>query len=122
MARDSYTLTRPDVYNSIMMIPFYAPELEDELGVVRDDGADSYDYSLTYQAITIDSRLTWRARRRGGGFYWKTWDVFTGQVEQSRTIEQAYQSGEIRFPSVQARLFRVDPRLPARPGLLEVGE
>ena len=94
----AYTLTRPDVYNSIMMIPFYAPELEDELGVIRDQGSDSYDYFLTYQAITIDSRLTWRARRRDGGFYWKTWDVFTGQVEQSRTIEEAYDNGEIRFP------------------------
>jgi hypothetical protein len=33
----------------------------------------SYDYFVTYQAITIDSRLTWRARRKDGGFYWKTW-------------------------------------------------
>lgn len=94
----AYTLTRPDVYNAIMMIPFFATELEDELGVIRDDGMQSYDYFLTYQAITIDSRLTWRARRRDGGFYWKTWDVFTGQVEQSQTIEEAYRNGEIRFP------------------------
>lgn len=94
----AYTLTRPDVYNAIMMIPFYAPELEDELGVIRDDGMDSYEYFVTYQAITIDSRLTWRARRRDGGFYYKTWDVFTGQVEQSQTIEEAYRNGEIRFP------------------------
>jgi hypothetical protein len=94
----AYTLTRPDVYNAIMMIPFYAPELEDELGVIRDDGMQSYDYFVTYQAITIDSRLTWRARRKDGGFYWKTWDVFTGQLAQSQTIEDAYRNGEIRFP------------------------
>jgi hypothetical protein len=94
----AYTLTRPDVYNAIMMIPFFATELEDELGVIRDDGVSSYDYFLTYQAITIDSRLTWRARRSDGGFYWKTWDVFTGQLEQSQTIEDAYRNGEIRFP------------------------
>lgn len=94
----AYTLTRPDVYNAIMMIPFFAPELEDELGVVRDAGIESYDYFVTYQAITIDSRLTWRARREDGGFLWKTWDVFTGQLEQSQTIEDAYDNGEIRFP------------------------
>jgi hypothetical protein len=74
-----YTLTRPDVYNAIMAIPWYANELEDELGVVRDKGMDSYEYMVTQQAITVDSRLYYRARTKAGGFYWKTFDVFTGQ-------------------------------------------
>lgn len=77
-----YTLTRPDVYNAIMAIPWYATELEDELGVVRDEGMDSYMYMVTQQAITVDSRLYYRARTEAGGFYWKTFDIFTGQEDE----------------------------------------
>jgi hypothetical protein len=76
-----YTLTRPDVYNAIMAIPWYANELEDELGVVRDKGLESYQYLVTQQAITVDSRLYYRARTQSGGFYWKTFDIFTGQAD-----------------------------------------
>lgn len=94
-----FTLTRPDVYNAIMAIPWYADALEDELGVIRDRGMDSYEYMLTFQAITVDSRMYWRARTSSGGFYWKTWDVFSGQLPAGvQTIEQAYDQGQIRFP------------------------
>ncbi|WP_437573424.1 hypothetical protein [Sorangium sp. So ce887] len=94
-----YTLTRPDVYNAIMAIPWYAQDLETELGVIKDDGMKSYEYMVTKQAITIDSRMYWRARTKSGGYYWKTWDIFTGQLEGGvQTIEQAYEQGQIRFP------------------------
>jgi hypothetical protein len=85
-----YTLTRPDVYNAIMAIPWYANELEDELGVVRDKGMDSYQYVVTQQAITVDSRLYYRARTTSG-FYWKTFDIFTGQ-------EDTAHPEKMRFP------------------------
>jgi hypothetical protein len=84
-----YTLTRPDVYNAIMVIPFYATELEDELGVVRDNGMDSYQYVVTQQAITVDSRLYYRART-AGGFYWKTFDVFTGQEDEAQPDKKRF--------------------------------
>lgn len=94
-----YTLTRPDVYNAIMAIPWYADQLEEELGVVIDQGMKSYEYMLTKQAITVDSRMYWRARLASGGYYWKTWDVFTGQLPSGvNTIEAAYEQGHIRFP------------------------
>lgn len=96
-----YTLTRPDVYNAIMMIPMTADQLEDELGVDKRDGMDSYDYVVSYDAITIDSRLLWRAKTKSGGWYWKTWDVFTGQLEGGdRNIFDVYREGggDIRFP------------------------
>ncbi|WP_165373350.1 hypothetical protein [Sorangium cellulosum] len=94
-----YTLTRPDVYNAIMAIPWYAQMLEDELGVIKDQGMKSYEYMVTYQAITVDSRMYWRARTKSGGYYWKTWDIFSGQLANGvRTIEQAYETGQIRFP------------------------
>ncbi|AUX34142.1 uncharacterized protein SOCE836_063100 [Sorangium cellulosum] len=94
-----YTLTRPDVYNAIMAIPWYAQDLEGELGVIKDQGMKSYEYMVTKQAITIDSRMYWRARTTKGGYYWKTWDIFTGQLEGNvQTIEQAYDQGQIRFP------------------------
>jgi hypothetical protein len=96
-----YTLTRPDVYNAIMMIPMTAPELEDELGVDKSHGMDSYDYMISFDAITVDSRLVWRAGTRDGGSYWKTWDVFTGQLSTGdRNIFDVYREGgdDIRFP------------------------
>lgn len=96
-----YTLTRPDVYNAIMMIPMTATEIEDELGVDRSRGMDSYDYMVTFDAITIDSRFLWRAETTNGGWYWKTWDVFTGQLAGGdRSIFDVYREGgeDIRFP------------------------
>jgi hypothetical protein len=97
-----YTLTRPDVYNAIMLLPMYADQLEDELGVDRSLGMDSYDYVVSYDAITIDSRLLWRAKRKDGGWYWKTWDIFTGQLagNRDRNIFDVYKDGgaDIRFP------------------------
>jgi len=93
-----YTLTRPDVYNAIMVMPWMATELEDELGVFKGDGMDSYDYMITYQAITVDSRMYWRAHTEDGRYYWKTWDVFSGQLEGVNDIVEAYDQGQIRFP------------------------
>lgn len=96
-----YTLTRPDVYNSIMMNPMEAVEMEDHLGVDRSRGMDSYDYMITYDAITIDSRMMWRAKRSDGGWYYKTWDIFTGQLSGGdRNIWDVYAEGgsDIRFP------------------------
>jgi hypothetical protein len=96
-----YTLSRPDVYNSIMALPWWANQLEDELGVVKDPakGAENYMWVLTRQAITVDSRLYFRAKLANGGFYWKTWDVFSGQLPSNlKTIDDAYTAGTIRFP------------------------
>jgi cytochrome c553 len=91
-----YTLARPDVYNSIMMNPMYATELEDELGVVKDQGLKSYKWVVTKQAITVDSRIYFRAKTPHG-FYWKTFDIFTGQLPQ-KTIQEAEAAGNYRFP------------------------
>jgi len=98
-AQLTYTLTRPDVYNAIMAIPGYSHELERELGVDKSKGMNSYDYVLTYEAITIDSRLLWRARTPHG-YYWKTFDVFTqGEGDYQRWhIDQAYRSGDVTYP------------------------
>lgn len=95
-----YTLTRPDVYNSIMALPWYVNQLEDELGVDKSNGALSYQYMVVYQAITVDSRMMYRAKTKSGGYYWKTYDVFTGQLprDAGTTIMTAYQKGYIRFP------------------------
>jgi hypothetical protein len=96
-----YTLSRPDVYNSIMALPWWANELEDELGVVKEasKGAENYMWVLTKQAITVDSRLYFRAVTKSGGYYWKTFDVFTGQLPaEIKTIDDAYAKGMIRFP------------------------
>ncbi|HVZ85886.1 MAG TPA: hypothetical protein VHG72_02900 [Polyangia bacterium] len=91
-----YTLTRPDVYNAIMMMPFYEPELMQELGVDISQGMNSYQYVVSHEAVTIDSRMAVRANGTNG-FYWKTFDVFTGQLPQS-TIETAEAAGNYRFP------------------------
>ncbi len=99
-AQLTYTLTRPDVYNAIMAIPGYSQELERELGVDKSKGMRSYDYMLTYEAITVDSRMMWRARTRDGGFYWKTFDIFTqGESDYQRWhIDQAYRTGDVTYP------------------------
>jgi hypothetical protein len=89
-----YTLTRPDVYNAIMAIPGYAQYLEDELKVDRSSGMDSYDYVLTYEAITIDSRLLFRGKTPTG-YYWKTFDIFT---DGNGDVDEMYQSGRAYFP------------------------
>ena len=98
-----YTITRPDVYNAIMMNPFYADEMERNLQVDISKGVDSYDYMVTFDAITVDSRLMWRAKRPNGGWYWKTWDIFTGQLASGRdkSIFDVYMDPtgrDIRFP------------------------
>lgn len=98
-----YTITRPDVYNAIMMNPFYADEMERNLGVDISEGMDSYDYMVTFDAITVDSRLMWRAKRPDGHWYWKSWDVFSGQLASGRdkSIFEVYQDEtgrDIRFP------------------------
>src|SRR5262245_18125154 len=61
-----------------MSIPVYAPELETELGVMKDADIQSYKYVIVQEAITIDSRLLFRARTTGGGFLYKTFDIFAG--------------------------------------------
>jgi hypothetical protein len=91
-----YTLTRPDVYNAIMMMPWYEPELVKELGVDLSKGENSYQYVVSHEAVTIDSRMAVRATGTNG-FYWKTFDVFTGQLPQN-TIETAEAAGNFRFP------------------------
>lgn len=98
-----YTITRPDVYNAIMMNPFYADEMERNLEVDISKGMDSYDYLITFDAITVDSRLSWRAKRPNGNWYWKTWDIFTGQLASGRdkSIFDVYNDPtgrDIRFP------------------------
>lgn len=99
----TYTLTRPDVYNAIMAIPYDISEFETELGLKLDQGPLSYEYMLTKQAITVDSRMYYRGRisdgKGGETYYWKTWDVFTGQLPNGLSdIDQAYAQGYIRFP------------------------
>lgn len=98
-----YTLTRPDVYNSIMHIPWGGPDLERELGLDISQGPKSFDFVIVKQAITIDARLLWRGEiddgHGGKTYYWKTADVFTGQLPNGiRDIDEAYKAGIIRFP------------------------
>jgi hypothetical protein len=73
-----YTLSRADVYNAIMALPVYGTELETELGVIKGDAQQPYQFMAVAQAITIDARLAFRAKTTTGGFYWKTFDIFTG--------------------------------------------
>jgi mono/diheme cytochrome c family protein len=94
-AQLTYTLTRPDVYNAIMAIPGYMYKFEEELGVDKSRGMDSFDYMVTRRAITIDSRFMLRAQTKNGGFYWKTFDIFT---QGSGDIDQAYQKGDVTNP------------------------
>jgi hypothetical protein len=98
-AQLTYTLTRPDVYNAIMAIPGYSHNLEKELGVDKSKGMDSYDYVVTYEAITVDSRFMWRAKTKSG-YYWKTFDIFTqGEGDPKRWhIDQAYRKGDVTYP------------------------
>lgn len=96
-----YTITRPDVYNGIMTLPFFNDELERNLEIDNSQGVDSYDYVITYDAITVDSRLLFRAKRPDNHWYWKTFDIFSGQLAGGdRSIFDVYDEGgtDIRFP------------------------
>jgi hypothetical protein len=62
-AQLTYTLTRPDVYDAIMAIPGYSWKFEEELGVDKSKGMDSYDYMVTYEAITAAPKLCGALRR-----------------------------------------------------------
>jgi len=93
-AQLTYTLTRPDVYNAIMAIPGYMWAFENELGVDKSKGMDSYDYMVTDRAITIDSRFYYRAQTPTG-YYWKTYDIFTeGNYDRTK----AYREGKVTYP------------------------
>lgn len=98
-----YTLTRPDVYNAINLHPFYADEFERNIGVDNSQGMDSYDYIIVKDAITVDSRLLWRAKTERGGWYYKSYDVFSGQLASGgdKSIFDVYADAsgqDIRFP------------------------
>jgi cytochrome c553 len=80
-----YTLSRPDVYNAIMAIPCYAEEFEDELGLERTQGIDSYQYVTVETGITFTAtpgpgggRQMFRGKIGSNGYYWKSFDMFTG--------------------------------------------
>ena len=93
-AQLTYTLTRPDVYNTILAIPGYMWAFEQELGVDKSKGMDSYDYMVTQKAITIDSRFYYRTQTPTG-YYWKTFDIFTsGDYD----IDQTYREGKVSYP------------------------
>lgn len=94
----TFTVTRPDVYNAIMALPGYSHRLEDdELGVDKSQGTDSFDWVLTQEAITIDSRLYYRseAQEGRGKFYWKTYDIFT---TGGSDVEEDFANDDVRFP------------------------
>jgi len=96
-AQLTYTLTRPDVYNAIMALPGYSHYLEEELGVDKSKGVDSFDLVLTQEAITIESRMYWRAKQKTGrgNYYWKTWDIFAaGNIN----VDDQVAKGDVRFP------------------------
>ena len=96
-AQLTYTLTRPDVYNAILAVPGYFWMFEQELGVDKSKGMDSYDYMVVKDAITIDSRFMYRASTPNG-YYWKTFDVFTSG---DGDIDQQYASGKVSMPMWQ---------------------
>jgi len=50
---------------------------------------------VTYEAITIDSRFFWRAQLKGGGYYWKTFDIFT---QGTSDIDKDYRAGNVTYP------------------------
>jgi mono/diheme cytochrome c family protein len=96
-AQLTYTVTRPDVYNAIMAVPGYFWMFEEELGVDKSKGVDSYDYMVTHEAITIDGRFYYRARTPDG-FYWKTFDIFTAG---DGDIDKQYADGKVSMPMWQ---------------------
>jgi hypothetical protein len=88
----AYTLSRPDVYNSIMVLPPSSIELENELGVDRGTGITAYQWVGIEQAITKDSRLLFRAKTKSGGMYYKTFDIFSGQEDAAKQIVNGHVS------------------------------
>jgi len=58
------------------------------------------------------------------GERWETLDAAASLADATLSLyrDPRRARGEIRFPPVRVRLFRVEARLPARAGLLEVGE
>ena len=97
-AQLTYTLTRPDVYNAILAVPGYFWMFEQELGVDKSKGMDSYDYMVTKKAITIDSRFYYRASTPNG-YYWKTFDIFT--AVEGGDIDKQYAAGKVTMPMWQ---------------------
>jgi hypothetical protein len=96
-AQLTYTVTRPDVYNAILAVPGYFWMFENELGVDKSKGMDSYDYMVTQRAITIDGRFYYRAQTPTG-YYWKTFDIFTaGDTD----IVKQYAAGKVSMPMWQ---------------------
>lgn len=81
-----YTLSRPDVYNAVMSIPCYADELEDELEIVKTNG-ENYQFVIVNKGITIAARQMFRASMKSGGYYWKSFDIFTGNGQVFPYIE-----------------------------------
>ena len=78
-----------------MMMPFYEPEL-----IRRARRHQQRDEHLSVRGDPRggDHRLTNGSPPAGtNGFYWKTFDVFTGQLPES-TIETAEAAGDYRFP------------------------
>jgi mono/diheme cytochrome c family protein len=96
-AQLTYTLTRPDVYNAILAVPGYFWMFEQELGVDKSKGMDSYDYMVTQRAITIDGRFYYRAQTPNG-YYWKTFDIFTSGDSD---ITKQYAAGKVTMPMWQ---------------------
>jgi hypothetical protein len=96
-AQLTYTLTRPDVYNAILAVPGYFWMFEQELGVDKSKGMDSYDYMVTQRAITIDGRFYYRAQTPNG-YYWKTFDIFTAGDSD---IDKQYAAGKVSMPMWQ---------------------
>jgi hypothetical protein len=96
-AQLTYTLTRPDVYNAILAVPGYFWMFEQELGVDKSKGMDSYDYMVTHEAITIDGRFYYRASTPHG-YYWKTFDIFTAG---DGDIDKQYAAGKVSMPMWQ---------------------
>jgi hypothetical protein len=98
----TYTVTRPDVYNAILAVPGYFWMFETELGVDKSKGMDSYQYMVTHEAITIDSRFMYRASTPNG-YYWKTFDIFT---EGGGDIDKQYADGKVSQPMYQQPIPR----------------
>ena len=93
-AQLTYTVTRPDVGNAILAIPGQMWMFEQELGVDKSKGMESYDYMVTDKAITVDSRFYYRAQTPNG-YYWKTFDIFT---EGNFDRPTAYREGKVSYP------------------------
>ena len=112
-AQLTYTLTRPDVYNAILAIPGYMWMFEQELGVDKSKGIDSYDYMVTDKAITIDSRFYYRAQTPNG-YYWKTFDIFTEGNYDRQKEQRAGSKFQSRLPKAVKSRGAVSPATRAK--------